>query len=122
MPAICGGNVAFAEWPNVGTFKHFLELLDIINDAFDIHPGQYSGTRPLRDLANFFGKSRADGAVPALLATRRRPDDGCCKLTQKLRGFFAKFRSARPHALSQLVQLWEQAFESSGTSRSKESH
>ena len=46
VPSICSKDVGFPEWSNVGTFKHLLELLDVIDDAFNIHPQQYSGTRP----------------------------------------------------------------------------
>jgi hypothetical protein len=38
VPSICGRDVGFPEWSNVGTFEHLLKLLDIIDDALDIHP------------------------------------------------------------------------------------
>jgi hypothetical protein len=44
MPAIRCKDVGFLEWPNVGAFKHLLELLDVIDDAFNIHPQQYRRT------------------------------------------------------------------------------
>ena len=43
MPSICSKDVGFLEWSDVRTFKHLLKLLDIVNDALNIHPKQYSG-------------------------------------------------------------------------------
>ena len=37
MPAIGSRNVACAEWPNVRRFEHFLQLIDIVNGAFNVH-------------------------------------------------------------------------------------
>jgi hypothetical protein len=37
MPSISGRQVTCAEWPNIRRFEHFLELLDLVNDAFDVH-------------------------------------------------------------------------------------
>ena len=48
MPSICSSDVGFPEWSDIGTFEHLLELLDVMNDAFNIHPEQYSGAVALR--------------------------------------------------------------------------
>jgi hypothetical protein len=40
MPAVGSNDVAGAEWPNIRCFEHFLQLLDVINDAFNIHASQ----------------------------------------------------------------------------------
>jgi hypothetical protein len=37
VPAIRSRDVACAEWPDVRRFEHFLQLLDVVNDAFDVH-------------------------------------------------------------------------------------
>jgi hypothetical protein len=37
VSSICSGDVAFIEWSDIGTFKHLLKLLDVINDALDVH-------------------------------------------------------------------------------------
>ncbi|HTU40917.1 MAG TPA: hypothetical protein VMF10_04370 [Candidatus Aquilonibacter sp.] len=37
MPSICSGDIACAEWSNVRRFEHFLKLLDVANDALNIH-------------------------------------------------------------------------------------
>jgi hypothetical protein len=42
VPSIRGRDIAFVKWPDIRSFKHLLELLDFINDAFDVHPQQYS--------------------------------------------------------------------------------
>jgi hypothetical protein len=41
VPSICSRDVACAEWSNVRRFEHFLKLLDVVNDAFNVHPSQY---------------------------------------------------------------------------------
>ena len=41
MPAISSRDVACAERPNIGRFEHFLYLLNLINNAFNIHASQY---------------------------------------------------------------------------------
>jgi hypothetical protein len=41
VPAIGGGDVTGAEWSNVRRLEHFLQLLDVVNDAFNVHPSQY---------------------------------------------------------------------------------
>jgi len=35
--SISSRDVACAEWPNIRRFEHFLKLLDIVNDAFNVH-------------------------------------------------------------------------------------
>ena len=30
-------NVACSEWPNIRSFEHFLQLLDVVNDTFNVH-------------------------------------------------------------------------------------
>lgn len=45
MPPIGGSNVGFAEGADVRSFKHLLQLLDVIDDALNIHREQYSGTQ-----------------------------------------------------------------------------
>ena len=37
MPSISGRQVTCAEWPNIRRFEHLLELLDLVNDAFNVH-------------------------------------------------------------------------------------
>jgi hypothetical protein len=37
VPSIRRRDVACAEWPNIRCFEHFLELLDVVNDAFNVH-------------------------------------------------------------------------------------
>jgi len=41
MPSIRSRNVARAEWPNIRRFEHFLQLLNLANDAFNVHASQY---------------------------------------------------------------------------------
>ena len=38
VPSICSRDVACAERPNVRRFEHFLQLLDLIDDALNVHP------------------------------------------------------------------------------------
>jgi hypothetical protein len=38
-------NVACAKGPNVRRFEHFLQLLDIVNGAFNVHASQYPTER-----------------------------------------------------------------------------
>jgi hypothetical protein len=37
VPSIGGRDVACGERPDIGRFKHFLQLLNIVNDALDVH-------------------------------------------------------------------------------------
>jgi len=32
------------EWPNIRRFEHFLKLLDVVNDALNVHASQSSST------------------------------------------------------------------------------
>lgn len=42
VSSIGGRNVTFAEGPDIRRLKHFSELLDVVNDAFDVHCVQIS--------------------------------------------------------------------------------
>jgi hypothetical protein len=42
VPSIGSRDVAWAEWPNIRRFEHFLQLLDLVNDAFNVHASQSS--------------------------------------------------------------------------------
>jgi hypothetical protein len=37
VPSIGCRDVACGQWPNVWRFEHFLKLLDVVNDAFNVH-------------------------------------------------------------------------------------
>ena len=37
VPAIGSRDVACAEWPNIRRFEHFLQLLDVVDNAFNVH-------------------------------------------------------------------------------------
>ena len=37
VPSIGSSKVACAEWPNIRPFEHFLKLLNIVDDAFNVH-------------------------------------------------------------------------------------
>jgi hypothetical protein len=37
VPSIRSREVARAEWPNIRRFEHFLQLLNLVNDAFNVH-------------------------------------------------------------------------------------
>ena len=45
VPSIGSRDVACAEWPNVRRFEHFLKLLNLVNDAFNVHASQSSKRR-----------------------------------------------------------------------------
>ena len=45
VPSICGSDIGLLEWPDIRSLEHLLELLDFINDAFNVHPQQYSERR-----------------------------------------------------------------------------
>jgi hypothetical protein len=45
VPSIGSRDVACAEWPNIRRFEHFLELLNLVNDAFNVHASQSSKKR-----------------------------------------------------------------------------
>ena len=47
VPSICSRDVACAERPDVRRFEHFLQLLDVVNDAFNVHAPQSSRKRRL---------------------------------------------------------------------------
>jgi len=37
MPSIRGRDIACAEWPDIWRFEHFLNLLNFVNNAFNVH-------------------------------------------------------------------------------------
>ena len=37
VPSIRSRDIARAEWPNIWRFEHFLQLLNLVNDAFNVH-------------------------------------------------------------------------------------
>ena len=37
VPSIGSSDVACAEWSNIRRFEHFLYLLNVVNDAFNVH-------------------------------------------------------------------------------------
>ena len=37
MSSIGSSDVACAEWSNIWRFEHFLYLLNVVNDAFNVH-------------------------------------------------------------------------------------
>jgi len=41
VPSIRSTDIAWAEWPYIRRFEHFLQLLDVVNDAFNVHASQY---------------------------------------------------------------------------------
>ncbi|HEY1264251.1 MAG TPA: hypothetical protein VGF06_12065 [Terriglobales bacterium] len=42
VPSIGSHDVASAEWPDVRSFEHLLQLLNVANNALDVHRFQYS--------------------------------------------------------------------------------
>ena len=40
VPSIRSTDIAWAEWPYIRRFEHFLQLLDVVNDAFNVHASQ----------------------------------------------------------------------------------
>jgi hypothetical protein len=46
VPSIGSTDVACAEWPNVRRFEHFLQLLNLVDDAFNVHAFQSSIRKP----------------------------------------------------------------------------
>ena len=53
MPSICRSDIGCPEWSDVGTFEHLLELLDVMNDALNIHLEQYNEARAVAGFGNF---------------------------------------------------------------------
>jgi len=53
VPAIGGRNVACAEWPYIRRVEHFLKLLDLVNDAFNVHVSQSSTPKILAERVGF---------------------------------------------------------------------
>jgi hypothetical protein len=45
VPSIRRRDVACAEWPYIRRFEHFLYLLDLVNDAFNVHSVSISDMR-----------------------------------------------------------------------------
>jgi hypothetical protein len=45
VPSIGSRDVTCGERPDIGRFKHFLQLLNIVNDALDVHALQSSSKR-----------------------------------------------------------------------------
>jgi hypothetical protein len=45
VPPIRSREIAGAEWPNIRRFEHFLQLLNLVNYAFNVHASQSSKRR-----------------------------------------------------------------------------
>ena len=45
VPSIGSRDVACAEWPNIRRFEQFLYLLNLVNDAFNVHGSQSSSRK-----------------------------------------------------------------------------
>jgi hypothetical protein len=45
VPSIGSRDVACAEWSNIRRFEHLLQLLDVVNDAFNVHSVPISNMR-----------------------------------------------------------------------------
>jgi hypothetical protein len=67
VPSIGSRDVACAERSNVRRFEHFLQLLDIVNDAFNVHSVSISNKR-----AATVKRRRASGGDQALEIKRIR--------------------------------------------------
>jgi len=44
VPSIGSRDVACAQWPNIWRFDHLLKLLDLAQDALNVHAAQYPTT------------------------------------------------------------------------------
>jgi len=42
VPSIRGRDIGFLKRPDIGSLEHLLQLLDLVNYAFNVHPLQYS--------------------------------------------------------------------------------
>ncbi len=42
MPSVRSRDIACAEGPDIQGLEHFLKLLDVVNNAFNVHWEQYS--------------------------------------------------------------------------------
>jgi hypothetical protein len=51
VPSIRGRDVSFLERSDIRSFEHLLQLLDLINYAFNVHPQQYSESALARHFA-----------------------------------------------------------------------
>ena len=72
VPSICSRNVAWTEWPYIRRFVHFLKLLDVVNDAFNVHASHSSSRK--RECVNrqdhpFSDKAHATAKQPVPMAT-----------------------------------------------------
>ena len=64
MPSIRSRDVACAERSNVGSFEHLLQLLDVIDDALNIHAGPvYRRTFSLPQNSVLRTSNRSDAAI-----------------------------------------------------------
>ena len=75
MPSIRSRQVACAEWPDIRRFEHFLQLLDIVNDAFNIHPSQYLTEKRPRSMRSSTLETATAQFRPDPI--RRRPMERC---------------------------------------------
>lgn len=48
VPSIGRGDIARRERSDIRSFEHLLQLLNVVNDAFNVHARQYSGRMPAR--------------------------------------------------------------------------
>jgi hypothetical protein len=75
VPAIVSHDVAWAEWPNIRRFEHFLYLLNLVNDTFGVH------SVPISDMIVAFVKPGGMGRWPPRTAHRKHlcVDAGLCR-------------------------------------------
>ena len=77
VPSIGSRDVACAQWSNVRRFKHFLYLLDLVNDAFNVHSVSLSNRKAWRsnrsriskDLTARFVRRAPERAIVSLWPT-----------------------------------------------------
>jgi hypothetical protein len=65
MPTIGGGDIGLLKWPDIRSLKHLLQLLDLINDAFNIHPAQYNEPAATRHSDRIFRQPDSRSATTA---------------------------------------------------------
>src|ERR1700746_820131 len=79
VPSIGRRDVARAEWPDIRRFEHFLKLLHLFNDAFNVHASHSSSTKCEWVKRSGIGLSCAVDTLPVRASSRTNTRCSCLR-------------------------------------------
>jgi hypothetical protein len=82
VPSICSRDIACAEWSDVRRFEHFLQLLDVVNDPFNVHSVSISNISTAAVKRNGINGMPARAPARGRRAADQSPGDCRCVCTR----------------------------------------